>query len=309
MNVTLASTKELTPGAMVHRWEATVWVPPTQWSVSQSDPSCQIQVYVGRLNTTQNAASCRRVCIDKPQGSKIALLELYSAEEGGPWQAGAQPWSGWVDIDQERGCATYKNWSHNRFRRARVVAALQGVGPQSAPNAEASPATGPEPIAGPGNKSPCEAAQLFLSSETRGDRESADALLSLPDDEVAQDLVGFLRRPGYVVSKPGVGLDAADELLVRALAALVNWQIAKCNTSFGAGVARVRVEFPDFQRILPGRTGGVAIVIPSSSNDRDQALQLIRERLGDPAGVPKVTHVLPAPLVERNGGWFLGGTP
>lgn len=104
--------------------EATATVAPTQWSVATDNPPCEIQVYLGRVNTTREAASCVRLCVDKSglRSGQVASLEVYSREEkSGAWEKGAMPWAAWVDLDRQRGCAVFKNWSNNRFREARIV--------------------------------------------------------------------------------------------------------------------------------------------------------------------------------------------
>ena len=103
--------------------EATALVPPTMWSVSIDNPPCQLQVYIGRLNTTREAASCKSLCVDAPvNGGQPIRLRMLSREEGGTWQEGAVPWAAWEADPKRSECATFKNWSNNRFREARIVA-------------------------------------------------------------------------------------------------------------------------------------------------------------------------------------------
>jgi hypothetical protein len=102
--------------------EVLALVGPIQWSATINDPPCALQVYIGRVNTTQNKSSCRRLCIEPESlGGKLVDLKLFSREEGGQWYEGAQPWSAWEQVDLAKGCAVYKNWSNNRFREARIV--------------------------------------------------------------------------------------------------------------------------------------------------------------------------------------------
>lgn len=111
--------------------EATAKIGPTEWSVSSNSPPCELQVYVGRVNTTREASSCVRVCIDRtglPSAAKVISLDVYSREEhADQWLRGALPWSAWEQQDQERGCAVFKNWSNNRFREAKIVVNLRTV--------------------------------------------------------------------------------------------------------------------------------------------------------------------------------------
>lgn len=110
--------------AQTNTKEITTLVGPTQWSVSSNEPACALQVYIGRINTTLEASSCKRVCVDlnSVSGARILQLRLFSREEAGEWVEGAQPWSAWVQVDSAKGCATYKNWSNNRFREIRLRA-------------------------------------------------------------------------------------------------------------------------------------------------------------------------------------------
>ncbi len=104
--------------------EAGAVIGPTQWSVTINDPPCALQVYIGRLNTTQDKASCHRICVnltDLPVGTKVTTIKLFSREERGEWFEGAVPWGGWDQADSARGCAVFKNWSNNRYREAKVV--------------------------------------------------------------------------------------------------------------------------------------------------------------------------------------------
>jgi hypothetical protein len=107
--------------------QAEARVAPTQWSATTDNPPCELQVYLGRVNSTRDASSCVRLCINAAAlGRRAAtVLEVYSREEGGTWAKGAVPWAAWTDLDRARGCAVFKNWSNNRFREARIVV---GVG-------------------------------------------------------------------------------------------------------------------------------------------------------------------------------------
>ena len=112
-----------TPVAVVGQAsEVVVRVPPTMWTVAQDNPPCQLQVYIGRVNTTQDAASCRRVCVPRAALPSNFRLRKFSRDEGGSWQEGAVPWAAWEESIEHPGCAVFKNWSHNRFREAKVVA-------------------------------------------------------------------------------------------------------------------------------------------------------------------------------------------
>ena len=113
----------LAQGAHGTRERAAV-IGPTQWSVGINDPPCALQVYIGRVNTTQDKASCLRLCADLsalPAGTSVVSMKLFSREERGDWSEGAVPWSGWYQVDTGHGCAVFKNWSNNRFREAKVV--------------------------------------------------------------------------------------------------------------------------------------------------------------------------------------------
>jgi hypothetical protein len=105
--------------------EATAIVPPTQWSVTINSPPCNLQVYIGRVNTTRESSSCVVVCVDPrslPSGTQILSIKLFSREEGANWQEGAVGWAAWEQVNTKQGCAVFKNWSNNRFREAKVLA-------------------------------------------------------------------------------------------------------------------------------------------------------------------------------------------
>jgi hypothetical protein len=108
-------------GAGAQAREVVKRVPPTMWSVSGDDPPCELQVYIGRINATREAASCVRLCPPKSAlDSDAVRVRRYSRDEGGQWQEGAVPWAAWDDSGVS-GCAIFKNWSHDRFREARLV--------------------------------------------------------------------------------------------------------------------------------------------------------------------------------------------
>ena len=102
--------------------EVVARVPPTMWAATGDDPPCQLQVYIGRINTTTDAASCRQLCASAVSSTFRGRLRMYSREEGGVWQEGAVPWARWEESVDRPGCAVFKNWSHNRYREAKVVA-------------------------------------------------------------------------------------------------------------------------------------------------------------------------------------------
>jgi len=138
----------------------------------------------------------------------------------------------------------------------------------------------------------CEVATRFLELEGRGDVAAANALLSVPDE-----VQPFLDRPGYVPTGRTDGVSSDEERLLRALGALVSFELVGCERGLFGTVATVRVSRPDFVRLFPNRPGGLAIVMPATTAERERSLAVIRERLGGVARVPIVVDDVKIPIV------------
>lgn len=108
--------------------ERTSLVPPTMWASTKDNPPCELQVYLGRINTTRDASSCARLCVSRDglaPDARPSKIVLYSREEGQQWREGSLDWSAWEPPDLKAGCAVFKNWSNNRFREARIAVLFQ----------------------------------------------------------------------------------------------------------------------------------------------------------------------------------------
>jgi hypothetical protein len=147
----------------------------------------------------------------------------------------------------------------------------------------------------------CEVVLQFLRLEASGEKEAANRLLVLP-----KEMTQFRDRPAFEGGRKPASLNDADYELVNALGALVQFELITCQTTVYGPTATIRVTRPDFLKLFPGKTGGVAITIPKNQSERQASETILKKRFGELSKVPIVSETLNVPVARTKEGDKVG---
>lgn len=147
----------------------------------------------------------------------------------------------------------------------------------------------------------CQVALKYLSLEAAGNFAEANKFLALP-----AELNQFRDRPAFIIDKKPNSLADSEYQIVRALGALVRFELIGCNTGIFGTTATIRSVKADVLKLFPNRTEGVAIRTPKDSTERAQWLSLLRTSFGDLSKIPLVTESNLLPIVDSANGPRVG---
>ncbi len=147
----------------------------------------------------------------------------------------------------------------------------------------------------------CRVALQYLQMEGSGKTEEANKLLVIPE-EFAQ----FRDRPAFVPGRKPDSITDEEFATLRALGALIHFELLSCNSGFLGTVAQVRLTRPDVLQLFPHRTDGVALILPKDDREREQWTRILRSHYGELSKIPLVVENYPLPIISTSSGAKVG---